>query len=168
MVTMPSNSGISRNEASRWRRVDTPYLTWSKLALWWHLLFWWVLYLWLFVLIFWLGRVVLSPTFLIGFRPFWWLISSLIRSIGVLSWCVRHHWCLLLVQPAYEKPDDYRRQDNEEQCSYYHPEHHGEHSEAAHHIYLLLLSAGNNPHNAHGRSAWSTMCGSRPPFKRRT
>src|SRR5713101_2571728 len=111
MVTMPSNSRISRNRASRWRRVDTPYLTWSKLALWWHLLFLWVLYLWLFVLIFWLGRVVRSPTFLIGF---WWLISWFIHLIRFLSRCVRHHWHLLPVQPTYEKPDDYRRQDNEE------------------------------------------------------
>ena len=87
-----------------------------------------------------------SPPFLRGFWPFWGLISSLIRGIGVLSRCVRHHWCLLPIQPAYEEPDDYRRQDNEEQCSYYHPEHHGEHSEAAHHIYVLLLSAGNNLH----------------------
>src|SRR6266566_1726264 len=108
MVTMPSNSRISRNRASRWRRVDTPYLTWSKLALWWHLLFLWVLYLWLFVLIFWLGRVVRSPPFLIGFWPIRWLISLLIRWIGVLSRCVRHHRCLLPVQPAYKKPDNYR------------------------------------------------------------
>src|SRR6266487_340647 len=142
MVTMPSTSRINRNQASHWRRADPPCLTWSKLALWWHLLFLWVLYLWLFVL--WLWRVVRSPPFLRGFWPFWWLISSLIRSIGILSRWVRHHWCLLPVQPVYEKPDDYRRKDNEEQCSYQHPEHHGEHSEAAHHRYVLLLSAGNN------------------------
>src|SRR6266487_4197103 len=159
MVTMPSTSRINRNQASHWRRADPPCLTWSKLALWWHLLFLWVLYLWLFVL--WLWRVVRSPPFLRGFWPFWWLISSLIRWIGVLSRCVRHHWYLLPIQPAHEEPDDYRCQDNEKQCSYHHPEHHGEHSEAAHseaahHICLLLLSARNTSQkgalNVNGRS----------------